>query len=131
MINARSWDRLVVVPADFKDRDLLENLVWWGYQVVQVLGDRAKIRTLTGPTAVTTIAPIACLEKLVKHPRPEREIIPVEPHPVGATVKYLGNYYRIMSIDYDSDNLPVYDLEPLDRDRICWSGDRVWHSLVS
>ena len=127
---AEPWNRHVHQCQHFL-RDKLEEMIWWGYRVESVNGNRAVIQSMTAPEPIRDTVPIECLakvEKKAEKPKATKEI--PDPYPVGDRVTYFGNSYTIESVEFEADGEPVYNLKPMGRDGLVWSGDRVWHSLI-
>ena len=127
---AEPWSRHVNQCKHFL-RDKLEEMIWWGYRVESVNGDRAVIQSMTEIAPIRETVPLDCLakvEKKAEQPRVVKEI--PDPYPVGARVTYLHNQYTIESVEFEASGEPVYNLKSTRSDVLVWSGDRAWHSLI-
>ena len=127
---AEPWSRYVSGSKHFL-RDKLEEMIWWGYRVESVNGNRATIQSMTAIVPIRETVPIDCLAKVetkAEQPKVVREI--PDPYPVGARVTYLHNQYTIESVEFEECGEPVYNLKATKRDVWVWQGDRVWHSLI-
>ena len=132
---AEPWNRHVNQCQQFL-RDKLEDMIWWGYRVESVNGNRAVIASMTAPEPVRETVPIECLTKVesVKKAEPVKRPT-VTAHPVGARVMYLENLYTIESVEVEGSEHPwseepVYNLKAIVDQKLVWQGDRVWHSLI-
>jgi len=131
---AEPWSRHVSQCQHFL-RDKLEEMIWWGYRVESINGNRAVIQSMTALEPIRETVPIDCLakvekkaEKKAEQPKAVKEI--PDPYPVGARVTYLHNQYTIESVEFEECGEPVYNLKSTRPDVLVWSGDRVWHSLI-
>ena len=131
---AEPWSRYVNQCQHFL-RDKLEDMIWWGYRVESINGNRAVIQSMTAIVPIRETVPIDCLakvekkaEKKAEQPKAVKEI--PDPYPVGARVTYLHNHYTIESVEFEECGEPVYNLKAMRPDLLVWSGDRVWHSLI-
>ena len=131
---AEPWSRHVNQCQHFL-RDKLEEMIWWGYRVESINGNRAVIQSMTALEPIRETVPIECLAKVEKkaetkaeQPKITRKI--PDPYPVGARVTYLHNQYTIESVEFEASGEPVYNLKSIARDVLVWNGDRVWHSLI-
>ena len=126
---AEPWSRHVNQCQHFL-RDKLEDMIWWGYRVESVNGNRATIQSMTALEPIRETVPLDCLVKVeTKAKKPVVKEIP-DPYPVGARVTYLHNQYTIESVEFEASGEPVYNLKSARPDLWVWSGDRVWHSLI-
>ena len=131
---AEPWSRHVNQCQHFL-RDKLEDMIWWGYRVESVNGNRAVIQSITALEPIRETVPLDCLSKVEKKAETKAEPTKVvkeipDPYPVGARVMYLHNQYTIESIEFEASGEPVYNLKATRPDLWVWSGDRVWHSLI-
>ena len=127
---AEPWSRYVSGSKHFL-RDKLEDMIWWGYRVESINGNRAVIQSMTALEPIRETVPIECLAKVEK--KAEQPVVTKEipdPYPVGARVTYLHNQYTIESVEFEASGEPVYNLKSMRPDVLVWSGDRVWHSLI-
>ena len=127
---AEPWSRHVNQCQHFL-RDKLEDMIWWGYRVESINGNRAVIQSMTALELIRETVPIECLAKVEKKAEPTKVVrgIP-DPYSVGARVTYLHNQYTIESVEFESSGEPVYNLKSMRPDVLVWSGDRVWHSMI-
>ena len=128
---AEPWSRHVNQCQHFL-RDKLEDMIWWGYRVESINGNRAVIQSMTALEPIRETVPIECLAKVEKKAETTKVVtkeIP-DPYPVGARVTYLHNQYTIESVEFEASGEPVYNLKSTRRDVLVWNGDRVWHSLI-
>ena len=128
------WSRHVNQCQHFL-RDKLEDMIWWGYRVESVNGNRAVIQSITALEPIRETVPLDCLSKVEKKAETKAEPTKVvkeipDPYPVGARVMYLHNQYTIESVEFESSGEPVYNLKSTIPDLLVWSGDRVWHSSI-
>lgn len=130
-ILARPWEDFVLGQSKFK-RDLLWDLIWWGYKVEAVNGDRVTIVSVNAPTKtkIRETVPAECLEIVTKRPDNNAPPETIEPYSIGARVMYLYNRYEITAVYKGKDGKPEYDLKQLDPELKVWKGDRVWHSAI-
>lgn len=127
---AEPWNRHVHQCQRFL-KDKLEEMIWWGYRVESVNGNRAVIQSMTAPEPFRDTVPIECLAKVEKKAEKLKVVREIpDPYPAGLQVTYFGNQYTIESVEFEADGEPVYNLNPMGRDVLVWSGDRVWHSLI-
>ena len=131
---AEPWSRHVNQCQHFL-RDKLEDMIWWGYRVESVNGNRAVIQSITALEPIRETVPLDCLSKVEKKAETKAEPTKVvkeipDPYPVGARVMYLHNQYTIESVEFESSGEPVYNLKSMRPDVLVWSGDRVWHSMI-
>ena len=127
---AEPWSRYVNGSKYFL-RDKLEDMIWWGYRVESINGNRAVIQSMTAIVPIRDTVPLDCLAKVetkVEQPKVVKEI--PDSYPVGARVMYLHNHYTIESVEFESSGEPVYNLKSMRPDVLVWNGDRVWHSMV-
>jgi hypothetical protein len=130
IILAQPWDEFIWTQP-YNIHEQLRDMVWWGYKVLRVDHKGVQIESQTAPKAIRRTVPMHCLRRCEK--RKEAPVAPKQipnPYPSGAKVRYLNNFYIIESIERDTDGMPLYNLKSLDRDKLVWSGDRVWHSLI-
>lgn len=129
---AEPWNRYVFQCQPFL-RDKLEEMIWWGYRIESVNGNRAVIQSLSAPNPTRETVPIECLTG-VKKGKDDRVKVKrpiVTPHPVGAKVLYLENRYAIESVEWDEAwGEPVYNLKTIEDQKLVWGGDRAWHNLI-
>jgi len=127
---AEPWSRYVSGSKHFL-RDKLEEMIWWGYRVESVNGNRAVIQSMTAIVPIRDTVPLDCLAKVETKAEPTKVVKEIpDPYPVGARVMYLHNQYTIESVEFEASGEPVYNLKSIARDVLVWSGDRVWHSLI-
>ena len=127
---AEPWSRHVSGSKHFL-RDKLEDMIWWGYRVESVNGNRAVIQSMTALDPIRETVPLGCLGKVEKKAKPTKVVREIpDPYPVGARVTYLHNQYTIESVEFEASGEPVYNLKSTRRDVLVWNGDRVWHSMI-
>ena len=127
---AEPWNRHVNQCQHFL-RDKLEDMIWWGYRVESINGNRAVIQSMTTIVPIRDTVPIDCLVKVEKKAETIKVVKEIpDPYPVGARVTYLHNQYTIESVEFESSGEPVYNLRSTRPDVLVWNGDRVWHSLI-
>jgi len=106
-------------------------MIWWGYRVESINGNRAVIQSMTAIVPIRDTVPLDCLAKVetkVEQPKVVKEI--PDSYPVGARVMYLHNHYTIESVEFEASGEPVYNLKSTRPDVLVWNGDRAWHSLI-